>query len=475
LAKADVGYYCYLIPVKPGDVSESVGRSHSSDEVSVMGMERRASVIWSYYFKQPSAVADGMMKEEKTKSFPVSKRMVYDSYLKVMSKNGCAGIDGQSIKMFEADMSKNLYKIYKRMASGSYFPPPVRTAFIPKKQGGFRPLGIPTVGDRIAQGIVKDYLEAAMDKMFHNSSFGYRPGRSAHDALAQCHANCLQYAWVVDVDIKGFFDNISHEKLMEFLKQHTEEKWVLLYVERWLKAGIEQEDGSIVERTKGTPQGGVISPLLANLYLDHAFDKWMKQSNSNNPFERYADDIVIHCHSKEEAEKLLAALEQQMGGYSLTLHPEKTKVVYCKNYRRNEKHDQHSFTFLSYTFRPRTAKDKFDRNKLIVLFNGAISKAAKTSIRQAIRKVLNPQWTTGTLDAFAKVLNPKISGWINYYGKFFKSRVIRIFEYLDGLIRRWIAKKYKITSKAATLAKFGRMKEDAPELFYHWKFGINKD
>ena len=413
------------------------------------------------------------MNEEKTKSFAVSKRMVYNSYLKVMSKNGCAGIDGQSIEMFEATMSKNLYKIYNRMASGSYFPPPVRTVLIPKKQGGFRPLGIPTVADRIAQGVVKDHLEPAMDKMFHDSSFGYRPGRSAHDALAQCHANCLQYAWVVDVDIKGFFDNISHEKLMDLLKQHTQEKWVLLYVERWLKAGIEQEDGSIMARTKGTPQGGVISPLLANLYLDHAFDKWMKQSNANNPFERYADDIVIHCRSKEEAEKLLAALENQMNEYSLTLHPEKTKVVYCKNYRRNEEHDQNSFTFLSYTFRPRPAKDKFDSNKLIVLFNGAISNAAKTSIRKAIRKVLNPQWTSGKLEAFAKVLNPKIRGWINYYGKFFKMRMIRMFNYLDSLIMRWIANKYKITSKAETLVKFKRIKEEPPLMFYHWQFGIN--
>ena len=245
--------------------------------------------------------------------------------------------------------------------------------------------------------------------------------------------------------------------------------------ERWLKAGIEQEDGSIVARIKGTPQGGVISPILANLYLDHAFDKWMAQSNTNNPFERYADDIVIHCHSKEEAEKLLAALENQMRGYSLTLHPEKTKVVYCKNYRRTEDHDQNSFTFLSYTFRPRTARDKFDRNKLIVLFNGAISNAAKTSIRQAIRKVLNPQWTNGTLEAFAKVLNPKIRGWINYYGKFFKRRMIRIFDYLDGLIHRWIANKYKITSKAETLGKFKRIKEETPVMFYHWKFGIKQD
>jgi RNA-directed DNA polymerase len=413
-----------------------------------------------------------MMEEEKTKSFPVSKRMVYESYLKVVSRNGGAGIDRESIEMFNADMSKNLYKIYNRMASGSYLPPPVRTVFIPKKQGGFRPLGIPTVADRIAQGVVKDYLEPEMDKMFHSSSFGYRPGRSAHDALGQCHANCLHYAWVIDVDIKGFFDNISHEKLMELLKQHTQEKWVLLYVHRWLKAGIEQEDGSIAERTKGTPQGGVISPLLANLYLHHAFDKWMEQSNANNSFERYADDIVIHCSSKEEAEQLLAALEERMGEYSLTLHPEKTKVVYCKNYRRNEDYDQNSFTFLSYTFRPRPAMDKFDPKKLIVLFNGAISNAAKTSIRRAIRKVLNPQWTNGILETFANVLNPKIRGWINYYGKFFKWRMLRVFNYLDYLLQCWIAKKYKLTSKAKTLAEFARIKEEKPLLFYHWKFGI---
>lgn len=414
------------------------------------------------------------MAEEKTKSFAVSKRMVYNSYLKVVSKDGGAGIDRESIEMFNAKMSRNLYKIYNRMASGSYLPPPVRTVFIPKKQGGVRPLGIPTVADRIAQGVVKDYLEPEMDRMFHNNSFGYRPGRSAHDALGQCHSNCLDYAWVIDVDIKGFFDNISHEKLMELLKLHTQEKWILLYVERWLKAGVEQEDGSILERTKGTPQGGVISPLLANLYLHHAFDKWMDQSKADNPFERYADDIVIHCSSKEQAEKLLAALENQMSNYSLTLHPQKTKVVYCKNYFRNEDHDQNSFTFLSYTFRPRAAMDKFKRNKLIVLFNGAISNMAKKSIRQAIRKILNPRWINVSLEMFANRLNPKIRGWINYYGKYFKWRMIKVFSYLDGLMRSWIAKKYKITSKAKTMQHYCRIREENPTLFYHWQFGMKQ-
>ncbi len=411
-----------------------------------------------------------MKEEEKTKSFAVSKRMVYNSYLKVMSKGGCAGIDKQSIAMFEEDMSKQLYKIWNRMSSGSYFPPAVRTVFIPKKQGGLRPLGIPTVGDRIAQGVVKDYLEPAMDKVFHNSSFGYRPNRSAHDALAQCHTNCLRYPWVVDVDIKGFFDNIDHAILMELLKRHTEAKWVLLYVQRWLKAGVEQADGSIEERSKGTPQGGVISPLLANLYLHYGFDTWMDSSHPNNPFERYADDIVIHCRSKEEAYQLLKTLEAQMGKYSLTLHPEKTKVVYCKNEFRKEEHEHVSFTFLSYTFRPRSVLIKRDRNKKIVLFNGAISNDAKKSIRQSCKRILKPSRTNVDLESFAKVLNPKIRGWINYYGKFFRKRLIRVFYYLDGLIFKWVHHKYKLYSKKKTLQMYRRIKELSPDLFYHWRF-----
>src|ERR1035437_1621997 len=262
-----------------------------------------------------------------TKSLPVSKRMVYNSYLKVVDKEGGAGIDKQSIEMFNENLSGNLYKIWNRMTSGSYLPPPVRTVFIPKKQGGLRPLGIPTVSDRIAQGVVKDYLEPGLESIFHTSSFGYRPGRSAHDALEQCRVNCMGYAWVIDVDIKGFFDNISHELMLQLLQRHTQEKWVLMYIKRWLKAGIEQADGSIAARVKGTPQGGVISPLLANLYLHHAFDKWMSKYFPSNPFERYADDIIVHCNSKAEAEQLLSSIRQRLQSFELELHPEKTKLV----------------------------------------------------------------------------------------------------------------------------------------------------
>jgi RNA-directed DNA polymerase len=407
-----------------------------------------------------------------TKSLAVSKRMVYESYLKVEAKQGGAGIDRESIDMFNADLNGNLYKLWNRMTSGSYLPPPVRTVLIPKKQGGMRPLGIPTVSDRIAQGVVKDYLEPEMEKIFHASSFGYRPGKSAHDALVQCQENCNQYGWVVDVDIKGFFDNINHEMLMQIVRHHTKEKFVLLYVERWLKAGVEQADGSIAARTKGTPQGGVISPLLANLYLHHAFDKWMDKENPKNPFERYADDIVIHCSSKEEAEQLLERLKERMQAAELTLHPEKTKIVYCKNYHREGRHENESFTFLGYSFQPRPRQDKFGRKRIYQIFGCAISQTAKTSIREAIRSIFNPRWSERTLSGFAAALNPKIRGWVNYYTRFSKHVALKVFQYLNGLIRTWLKNKYKLRSMKAVYTKFKEIQRQKAKMFYHWQLGI---
>lgn len=411
--------------------------------------------------------------KEMTKSLPVSKRMVYNSYLKVCDKNGSAGIDNESIEMFNENLSGNLYKIWNRMTSGSYFPPPVRTVLIAKKQGGGkRPLGIPTVGDRIAQGVVKDYLEPSMEAVFHNSSFGYRPGRSAHDALVQCHANCKKKAWILDVDIKGFFDNINHSIMLQLLQEHTQEKWVLMYVERWLKAGVEQQDGSIAARTKGTPQGGVISPLLANIYLHHAFDVWMDKEHGQCPFERYADDIVVHCNSKAEAEALLERLKARMWEYELTLHPDKTKIVYCKNYQRTENNDNESFTFLSYSFQPRSKQDKFGRKKMYVEFSGAISNAAKTLIRKAIRGVMLPRWSDQTMEWFAKKLNPKIRGWVNYYTRFNRREALNVFNYLNELIRKWIKNKYKLKSNKSVYTKYKIVQAENEELFYHWKLGI---
>ncbi|MFN6946253.1 MAG: group II intron reverse transcriptase/maturase [Cytophagaceae bacterium] len=413
------------------------------------------------------------MKENITKSLPVSKEMVYRSYLNVKSKDGSAGIDKESIEGFDANLSGNLYKIWNRMSSGSYFPLPVRRQLIPKKQGGTRPLGIPTVSDRIAQGVVKDYLEPTLESCFHQSSFGYRPGRSAHNALEQCKRHCEMYSWVIDLDIKGFFDNINHEKLLAMVKYHNDEKWVSLYVQRWLKAGVEQEDGSIAERTKGTPQGGVISPLLANIYLHHGFDKWMEKYYQSNPFERYADDIVIHCRSKEEAQQLLERIKERLLGFDLELHPEKTKIVYCKDDLRKGNHTQESFTFLSYSFQPRSYKTGNKAGKKMkILFSAAISNAAKTSIREAIRKILNPNYSTFNLEYFAEKLNPKLRGWYNYYSKYNKWVLFYEFRYLNKLIRRWIRTKYKLYSKNMQWDKYKCLLKLNPSLFYHWKLGI---
>ncbi len=448
----------------------SVGCIHSSDEVVVMTMERRGTVIQFEYLQ--TTILSGMMSGEKTKSFAVSKQMVYDSYLKVSSKDGAAGIDRETIETFNKSLGNNLYKIWNRMASGSYFPPAVRTVTIPKKQGGLRPLGIPTVGDRIAQGVVKNHLEQILEPLFDTSSFGYRPGRSAHDALEQCQHHCIHYPWVIDLDIKSFFDNISHEWMMKMLGHHTQEKWVLLHIQRWLNAGVERVDGSIAERQKGTPQGGVISPLLANLYLHHAFDKWMRHYFAGNPFERYADDIIVHCKSKEEAEHLLSSIRQRLRGFELELHPDKTKLVYCKTYQRKEKHEHNSFTFLGYSFQPRARRNKFGKSSKFTVFSPAICCKAKAFIREQIRAVFNPRDTTVSLERSAVKLNPKIRGWLIYYSRYNKRAVALVFEYLNTLIRRWVVEKYRLRSKFGALERYRSLLQASGGLFYHWRKGI---
>jgi group II intron reverse transcriptase/maturase len=414
-----------------------------------------------------------MKSEEITKSLPVSKRMVWEAYKQVRSNRGSAGIDKQSMEMFDADLSKNLYKIWNRMSSGSYFPPAVRTVFIPKKQGGKRPLGIPTVGDRIAQTVLKQHVESSIDAVFHSSSFGYRPNRHAHGAVAQCEQHCRAYAWVIDLDIKGYFDNIDHDILLELLSKHITEKWVLMYLTRWLKAGVEQEDGSIKQRERGTPQGGVISPLLANLYLHHAFDLWMREQNPHAPFERYADDIVVHCHNKAEAERLLAAIRTRMQEYKLELHPEKTRIVYCKDYRRKEKAEHESFNFLGFTLQPRTIKSKIEGR--FVVFKAAISNAAKKNIREAVKEILNRNRHKYPIEWFAEMLNPKIRGWVNYYGAFMMKEVKQVLTYINTQLVSWIKNVYKITGIAKAYRKLRQIQSEKPNLFYHWKIGITYD
>ena len=333
-------------------------------------------------------------------------------------------------------------------------------------------MDLPTVADRVAQAVIKRYLEPQIDKHFHKNSFGYRPNRNAQQAIAQATEQCYKKSWVIDLDIKGFFDNISHEWMMKMLNHHTEEKWVLLYAERWLKAGIEQADGSIAERQKGTPQGGVISPLLANLYLHHAFDMWMTKHFPFNSFERYADDIIVHCNSKDKAEQLLSSVRERFAGFDLELHPAKTKLVYCKNYQRKEQHEHNSFTFLSYSFQPRSKPNTFGKHYKFTVFSPAICEKAKTFIRERIRAVFNPRNTQVSLERIATKINPKIRGWLNYYSRFNPRVAGNVFLYLNRLIRRWIEEKFRLRSKKAIVDKYESYVQLNTRLFVHWQKGI---
>jgi len=317
------------------------------------------------------------------KSFDISKQAVWDSYLKVKSNHGAAGIDQCSIAVFEEDLKNNLYKIWNRMSSGSYFPPPVLRVEIPKGDGKMRALGIPTVADRIAQMVVKNHIEPDLELVFHPDSYGYRPKRSARQAVSQARKRCWKHDWVVDMDIKGFFDNIPHDLMMRAVKKHTRDSWVLLYVERWLKAPVQLMDGEIEERTMGTPQGGVISPLLANLFLHYAFDHWMQSNHPSNPFERYADDVVVHCETEAEAVKLKSEIAKRMEQCGLELHPEKTKIVYCKDASRTGDYKSHCFDFLGFCFRPRLSRNRY--GKYFVNFSPAIAPKSKKAIFLEIR------------------------------------------------------------------------------------------
>ena len=322
---------------------------------------------------------------DRAKPFCIAKRDVWEAYKQVKANRGAAGVDGQSIEDFDRDLRRNLYRIWNRMCSGSYFPPPVRRVDIPKgDSGGTRPLGIPTVADRIAQMVVKRYLEPILEPEFHEDSYGYRSGKSAHDALAVARRRCWDRDWVLDLDIKSFFDEIDWELLMRAVRRHTDCKWVLLYLERWLRAPVSMPDGTLVGRERGTPQGAVVSPVLANLFLHYAFDRWMRREYPAVPFERYADDAICHCRSEAQALELRQALEQRFAECRLRLHPQKTKIVYCKDANRPGEYPDRSFDFLGYTFRPRMAKNR--DGKRFVGFIPAVSKTAGKRMRQSVRR-----------------------------------------------------------------------------------------
>jgi RNA-directed DNA polymerase len=407
----------------------------------------------------------------KAKPFSISKRVVFEAYKRVKANRGAAGVDEESIEEFEKDLKGNLYKIWNRMSSGSYFPPPVRAVDIGKKDGGQRRLGVPTVSDRIAQTVAKMYFEPRVEPNFHPDSYGYRPGKSAIEAVGVARERCWRYAWVLDLDIKGFFDNIDHELMMRAVRKHTDCKWLLLYITRWLKAPIQLEDGSLVSREKGSPQGSVISPLLANLFLHYAFDEWMKRNYSATPFERYADDIIVHCRSEKQARFIKTIIEKRLLQCKLELHPEKTKVVYCKDDQRRGNYPEQKFDFLGYTFRPRLAKSRF--NRYFVNFSPALSDKAGKAIREVIRGWKIHLMSDKSIEDLSKIFNPMIRGWINYYGSYYKSALYPIFNQLNMSIIKWAMRKYKKLRGRQRRAFYwlGRIARTNLWLFAHWRFG----
>lgn len=409
---------------------------------------------------------------KKAKSFEISKHVVLEAWKRVKANKGAAGVDSELISDFEENLKDNLYKIWNRMSSGSYFPPPVKTVSIPKKAGGERILGIPTVSDRVAQMVAKIYFEPLVEPHFHEDSYGYRPEKSALQAVAVTRKRCWRYNWLLEFDIKGLFDNIEHDLLMKAVKHHTRNKWILLYIERWLKAPFQQNDGTQLERTKGTPQGGVISPVLANLFLHYVFDKWMERNYPQHPFCRYADDGITHCRTEAEAKLLLKSLDVRFKECGLELHPEKTKIVYCKDDDRRGEYSDISFDFLSYTFRPRRSKNRW--GKIFVNFLPGVSNKAGKAMRQKAWKWKMHLRSDKSLEDLSRMFSPVIRGWINYYGKFYKSALYQTLRHLNRTLVRWAMRKFKKLKGHRRRAEYwlGNVAKRQPQLFPHWQLGV---
>jgi RNA-directed DNA polymerase len=448
------------------------GLSRSSDEVPVMGMERRAGVI---QLELPLTTSDSRGRDSAvpTKSIPITKQMVWEAYKKVRSNHGAAGLDRETIERYEERLSDNLYILWNRLSSGSYFPAPVLEVEIPKSDGRMRKLGIPTVNDRVAQQVIKCYLEPRLESEFLEQSYGYRPLKSAHQAVSQVRKNVRHYAWVIDMDIAGFFDHMSHDLLMKALDKHVEEKWVKMYITRWLTAPIEDRQGNRRHREgEGAPQGGIISPLLANLFLHYAFDKWLEIKYPNLCFVRYADDIIVHCNSLEESEEVLATIKERLSACKLALNEQKTKIVHCTRIDSKYRFKSVKFDFLGFSFQPRPTMGK--NGKMFLGYDCSISIKSETKIVETFRRSNFHCWTGGDITRIADVFNPKIRGWINYFGKFRKYNLMRVFKRFNWRLIKWAVKRYKRFK--GSMQKAGRwirhLATSYPGLFVHWLHGF---
>lgn len=408
----------------------------------------------------------------ETKPFEIERQLVMDAWLKVKANAGSGGVDKMSIEEFEQDYKNHLYRLWNRMSSGSYMPPPVRLVEIAKKQGGIRPLGIPTVADRIAQSVVAGLLAKQVEPMFHEDSYGYRPGKSAHQAVEKARERCWKYGWVVDLDIRSFFDNLSHELLMLAVRKHTDSRWVLLYIERWLVAPVQNRDGTLQSRTKGVPQGSAIGPVLANVYLHYAMDEWMRRNYPQCPFERYADDSVIHCSSEAEAFKVKEALSQRLKECGLEMNAEKTRIVYCKDSNRKGNYPYIEFDFLGYTFKPRMAKNSV-RGVWFTNWLPAASSKSLTSMRGKMKEWKMLKTAGCQIEDIAKEINPVVRAWISYYGKFYMARLINFMREINLRIVKWARTKYlKVRGSVIKgLVWLKTIHHKQPELFAHWAIG----
>ena len=433
-----------------------------------MGPERRGRADQGHPEANPAGEEPRQGPKPKVKSFDISKRLVFEAWEKVRANNGAPGVDAVSIAEFASDERNNLYKLLNRMASGSYFPGPVRAVEIPKDHGaGVRTLGVPNTADRVSQTAAAMLLEEKLEPIFHSDSYGYRPGRSAHDALAVTRKRCWEQDWILDLDIRAFFDSVPHDLLLKAVAHHTDERWVLLYIERWLKAPMQMPDGTLVAREKGTPQGSPISPLLANLFMHYAFDRWMDREFPGCRFERYADDVVAHCDTEDQAHKLRAAIATRLGALGLELHPDKTKVVFCKDGARRGEAEHTSFDYLGYSFRARLAKGK---RGFFVNFSPAMSAKAKKAKGRQIRDWHLNRRSGSDLSSLAEDINPQVRGWINYYGAFYRSEVYSLALRIDQHLVRWAMQKFKRLRRRPhkAWAWLNAVRQRAPKLFAHW-------
>lgn len=400
------------------------------------------------------------------KAFEIPKELVWASYLDVRKNRGAPGCDGQTLKQFDEDRNKNLYKIWNRLSSGSYFPPPVREKRIPKGDGKERILGIPTVSDRIAQGVVRQYMEARLDPLFHKDSYGYRPGKSAHQAIATCAERCRRNGWVLEIDISAFFDNVQHDLVIKALEHHKMPPWVILYCKRWLEAPMVcmENPSELRQRKKGTPQGGVISPLLANLFLHYAFDIWMQKHHRYVPFERYADDIVCHFRRMKDAENLRCSLRERFADVGLQINEKKSKIVYIDTFER--RNVDLSFTFLGYDFKVRTLKN-YKGELYRACMPGASMKAMR-NITETIKEWRIHRSTADSPEVLAGRYNAILRGWIDYYGKFwYRNFSYRLWSAFQSRLVKWMKNKYRISQREAEW-RLLLLKREKPTLFAHW-------